>query len=348
VAATKQVPALFFKFGICLASAEFRNRMQVHYQLDALPPFRNAVVTIGTFDGVHTGHQKIVNQLLAEAKEANGKSVIITFDPHPRTVVNPGAPPLKLINTLPEKLQLLQSKGIDHVVVVPFTKAFADQPALDYVKDFLVAKFQPHSLIIGYDHRFGHNREGDYQLLEKLKHMYGFRLKEIPAKVLHHVTVGSTRIRETLQAGLVDEANALLGYPFFFEGLVVQGNKLGRTIGFPTANLQVQGAGKIIPGHGVYAVNACLPAEGNCLLKGMMNIGIRPTVDGTRETVEVNLFDFDRDIYDQILKVCLIERLRGEVKFSGIDALKAQLADDREHAKKALVGKEMLPGKLIG
>jgi riboflavin kinase/FMN adenylyltransferase len=322
--------------------------MQVHYQLETLPLFRNAVITIGTFDGVHSGHQKIIDQLLAEAKEANGESIIITFEPHPRTIVSPGANSLKLINTLPEKLQLLQSKGIDHVVIVPFTKVFADQPALDYVQHFLVAKFKPHSLIIGYDHRFGHNREGDYQLLEKLKHSYNFKLKEIPAKVLHHVTVSSTRIRETLQAGLIDEANALLGYPFFFEGVVVQGNKLGRTIGFPTANLQVQGTDKIIPGHGVYAVHACLPGDGTCLLKGMMNIGIRPTVDGTRETVEVNLFDFDRDIYDQTLRVCLIERLRGEVKFAGIDALKAQLATDKQNAKKALAGKDLLPGKLIG
>jgi len=318
--------------------------MQVHRSLDHLPLFTNAILTIGTFDGVHTGHQQILHQLKDEARLQQGESVIISFDPHPRKVVGQLNHPIQLLNSLPEKIELLDQQGIDHLVIVPFTIKFASQPAKDYVEKFLVEKFHPHTIIIGYDHQFGHNREGNYQLLEVMKEDFGFRVKEIPEHVLHNSIISSTKIRQALLSGNVDEANECLGYDYFFEGKVVEGNKVGRTIGYPTANLEITDDDKLVPGNGVYAVEVELKDEKEILehqhsssvasspssvLQGMMNIGIRPTVDGAHRVIEVNIFDFDQDIYGQTLRVYLKARIRSEVKFSGIDALKEQLAADK-------------------
>lgn len=328
--------------------------MQVHRDIDHLPAFRHAVITIGTFDGVHTGHQQIIAQLKAEAAHVQGESVIITFHPHPRMIVGEQSHPVHLLNTLDEKISLLEQKGIDHLVVVPFNDSFAHQSANDYIHNFLFSKFRPHTVIIGYDHRFGNNRQGDYHLLEQKGWELGFLVKEIPEHVLNEVTISSTRIRQAILANDISTANRFLGYPFFFEGTVVQGNKLGRTIGYPTANLQLPSADKLVPGNGVYAVTATLkeePSEENNgtpkekslpkeakpqLLKGMMNIGVRPTVDGSKRTIEVNLFDFNEDIYGKQLQVNVHHYLRGEVKFNGLDALKAQLANDKENASAIL------------
>ncbi|RXK86511.1 bifunctional riboflavin kinase/FAD synthetase [Filimonas effusa] len=310
--------------------------MQVHRDIDHLPAFRNAVITIGTFDGVHTGHQQIITQLKAEAAHVAGESVIITFHPHPRKIVGEQSRPVQLLNTLDEKISLLEQRGIDHLVVVPFNDAFANQSANDYIHDFLFSKFHPHTVIIGYDHRFGNNRQGDYHLLEQKGWELGFLVKEIPEHVLNEITISSTRVREAILANDISTANRFLGYPFFFEGTVVEGNKLGRTIGFPTANLQLPAADKLVPGNGVYAVTALLKSQPQRLLKGMMNIGVRPTVDGSKRTVEVNLFDFNEDIYGLELQVSVHQYLRGEVKFNGLDALKAQLANDKETASVAL------------
>jgi riboflavin kinase/FMN adenylyltransferase len=300
--------------------------MQVHRSLDHLPLFTNAILTIGTFDGVHTGHQQILHQLKEEADLQQGESVIITFDPHPRKVVGRVNHPIQLLNSLSEKIELLDRQGIDHLVIVPFTREFANQPAKDYVEKFLVEKFHPHTIIIGYDHQFGHNREGNYHLLEALKDDFGFRVKEIPEHVLHNSIISSTKIRNALLAGNVAEANECLGYDYFFEGNVVEGNKLGRTIGYPTANLLISDEDKLVPGDGVYAVEV----ELNGLKKqGMMNIGIRPTVDGARRVKEVNIFHFDQEIYGETLRVYLKARIRSEIKFDGIDALKEQLASDK-------------------
>ena len=314
--------------------------MKVYNNRDILPAFNKAVVTIGTFDGVHLGHQQIITQLKKEARRVNGETVLITFDPHPRKIVS--TQPLQLINTLPEKIELLEQQGIDNLVVVPFTAAFSNQSATAYIEDFLVSRFHPHTVIIGYDHRFGKDRSGDFHLLEKYARQHAFDLIEIPVHVIDQATISSTKIREALLNGQIEEAGRFLGYDYFFEGLVVEGNKLGRTIGYPTANLQLQTEDKLVPGNGVYAVQVQIVNQNNSPqspgpsdpkpYKGMMNIGTRPTVDGTKRVIEVNIFDFDENLYGATLRVYLKKYLRGEQKFSGLDALKEQLAKDRHNA----------------
>lgn len=315
--------------------------MQVHKDITQLPAFNNAVVTIGTFDGVHTGHQQIITQLKEEAARVNGETVIITFHPHPRVVVNHSASAVQLLNTLDEKIALLELHGINHLVVVPFNEDFASLTANDYVHDFLYSRFHPHTVIIGYDHRFGKDRQGDYHLMEQKGKELGFAVKEIPGQVLNEVAISSTRIREAIATNDINTANHCLGYPYFFEGLVVEGNRLGRTIGYPTANLRIQNENKLIPGNGVYAVtvkiNATAPSN-STVWKGMMNIGVRPTVNGSNRTIEVNIFNFDQDIYGQVLEIAVRYYLRGEQKFNGLDALKEQLAKDREQAMQLLAG----------
>jgi riboflavin kinase/FMN adenylyltransferase len=316
--------------------------MTVHYQTEALPDFRNAVITIGTFDGVHTGHQQIIKQLTEEAKNVNGESVIITFHPHPRKILS-AFKEIKLINTIEEKIELLAAKEIDHLIVIPFTEAFSQLSAEEYITHFLVAKFHPHTIIIGYDHRFGKGRKGDYHLMEDFSERCNYRLLEIPAHVLNEVSVSSTRIREAIIDADISTANELLGYDFFFEGLVVEGNKLGRTIGYPTANLKIINEEKLVPGNGVYAVELSMvngqwsvekgsPFTIHHSPKGMMNVGNRPTINGTTKIIEVNIFDFDEDIYGKTIRVYLKKYLRSEQKFSGLDALKEQLAKDKEQA----------------
>ena len=299
--------------------------MQVHRQLEQLIAFSNAVATIGTFDGVHTGHQKILDQLKAESKKINGESVLITFDPHPRKVLHPTRP-LKLITTLEEKIELLQKQGIDHLVVVPFTLQFASLSAEEYIQDFLVNKFRPHTVIVGYDHRFGHDRVGDYHMMETFASKLNFELKEIPEHIVDSIIVSSTKIREAIKLGDTEIANDLLGYDFFFQGTIVEGNKLGRKLGFPTANLQIDDPDKLIPGNGVYAVTATLNAQE---YQGMMNIGIRPTLSDGRFMIEVNLFNFDEDVYGSELRVRVKKFMRPEIKFNGLDALKQQIAKDK-------------------
>ncbi|MCO5235138.1 MAG: bifunctional riboflavin kinase/FAD synthetase [Chitinophagaceae bacterium] len=299
-----------------------------------MPVFRNAVVTIGTFDGVHKGHKHILAQLKAEAGQISGETVIITFHPHPRKIVG-SSHKVALLTTLEEKTELLSEEGIDHLVVIPFDQSFAEQTAEAYVRDFLVRKIHPHTIILGYDHHFGKNREGNYLMLENFGRELGFCVKEISEKVLNEVAISSTGIRKALKAGHVQEANALLGYPYFFSGKVVSGNKIGRTLGYPTANLEIQNPEKLIPAIGIYAVNVKLNDR---YFKGMMSIGIRPTIkesDG-RIAIEVNIFDFDEDIYDQTLTVFVKCFLREEQKFPGLEAMKIQLAKDRELALQKL------------
>lgn len=318
--------------------------MHIYRNIDQLPTFRNAVITIGTFDGVHTGHQQILQQLKQEAARIGGETVIITFHPHPRKIVKGDAAEIRLINTLQEKIGLLSWQNIDHLVIVPFTEAFSQLTAEQYIQKFLCEKFHPHTIIIGYDHQFGKGRSGDYHLLESFSQLEGFHLQEIPVHLLNEVSVSSTRIREAIGNADLDTARRLLGYDFFFAGRVVEGNKLGRTIGYPTANLQVEDPEKLIPGDGVYAVEAIeivtpddtiSPLSETPRWKGMMNIGVRPTVDGTRRVIEVNIFDFNGDLYGRQLRVFVKKHIRGEQKFAGLDALKQQLAKDREAALKS-------------
>ncbi|HEY4108562.1 bifunctional riboflavin kinase/FAD synthetase [Puia sp.] len=308
--------------------------MVIYRHLDQLPLFQRSVITIGTFDGLHSGHVRILRQLREEAARIGGETVIITFFPHPRKVVRGGTEEVRLINTLEEKIQLLSWQQIDHLVIVPFTEAFSRMTAEEYILNFLLARFHPHTVIIGYDHRFGQGRKGDYHLLEQFSATEGFVLQEIPVHLLDEVSVSSTRIREAIRRADIDTANQLLGYPFFFSGIVVKGNQLGRTLGYPTANLDPGNDEKLIPADGVYAVEAELlpsdaPLFGGKKMQGMMGIGIRPTINGRDRTIEVNLFDFDEDIYGRELRVFVKKFLRPELRFNGLEELKAALAQDK-------------------
>ena len=314
--------------------------MKVYNNIHQLPVFNKAVLTIGTFDGVHIGHQQVIKQLLKEAEEVTGTAVLITFFPHPKQVVaahlsspvkTNATEGIQLLNTPEEKYTLLHKQGIEHIVVVPFDAAFASQSAASYINDFLVKLFHPRTIIIGYDHRFGNNRQGNYQLLEAEAEKNNFKVKEIPGHVLKDITISSTKIRAALLSGEIDTAATYLGYSYFFSGKVIKGNQLGRTIGYPTANLFIEDEKKLVPANAVYAVKVELAGRKE-VYKGMMNIGLRPTVDGTRRMIEVNIFDFDEMIYDSILTVTLVKYLRSEVKFNGLDELKAQLAKDKNDA----------------
>ena len=318
----------------CLRFVHLPHFMKVYRNLDTLPPFVKASITIGTFDGVHLGHQKIIPQLLTAAAANGGESVLITFHPHPRKIVKPDEN-LMQITTMEERIELLKKLGINNLVIVPFTKAFSQLTALDYVQHFLVEKFHPSTIIIGYDHKFGNNREGDFKLLKQYAAQFEYTVKEIDEELIHDAIISSTKIREALLRGDVDLAKSYLGYDYFFKGMVIEGNKLGRTIGFPTANLQMDNTDKLVPGNGVYAVSCQLEGEEK-VFKGMMNIGTRPTVDGLNRMIEVNIFDFDEEIYGRHLKVWLKHHLRNEIKFSGIDALKEQLKKDKEVSEKML------------
>ena len=301
--------------------------MQIHRDINNLPRFTNAVITIGTFDGVHLGHRQIINNLKEEAVKAKGESVIITFHPHPRKVVSSVITGVRLINTLDERIELLEKTGIDHLVIVPFTDYFANQTAEEYIQDFLVEKFKPHTIIIGYDHRFGKERSGDYKMMEAKAPVYNYRLKEIPEHILNTIKVSSTNIRNAILHSNIEEANNFLGYNFFFTGEVFHGDKIGRTIGYPTANLKSTDDEKIALGDGIYAVYATVEGK---TYKGMMSIGFRPTVNGKVRVTEVNIFDFDKEIYGQIIRVTVKKYLRSEVKFDGLEALKMQLHKDKE------------------
>ena len=306
--------------------------MEVYRSIDFLPQFRNAVITIGTFDGVHLGHQKIIDALVNEAHSVSGESVLITFDPHPRKIVNP-AQSLQLINTLDEKIELLNEKGIDHVVVVPFTEAFSEQSPELYIKDFLISRFHPHTIIIGYDHHFGKNRGGNYKLLEDKADEYNYNLLEIPKHVIDEIGISSTKIRQAILHSNIDTTNKLLGYEFFLEGLVVEGDKLGRQLGYPTANLVYTNEDKIHLGEGVYAVYASV--EG-MTKPGMMSIGKRPTLNDTTEKVEVNLFDFAGDLYGKKMKVTVRKYLRPQEKYNSLAELVQQIDRDKQESLKVL------------
>jgi len=302
--------------------------MQVHRSIENLPLFTNSVITIGTFDGVHEGHKKIIDALLREARSVQGEAIIITFHPHPRKIVKPNDH-LELINTLDEKIELLEKTGIDHLVIIPFDRAFAGQTADEYISNFLVAKFHPHTIIIGYDHHFGKDRQGNFMFLAQEADKYNYRLLEIPKYILQEVAVSSTQIRRALLDSNVETANKLLGYAFFFEGTVIRGDQLGRKLGYPTANLDYREFDKIHLGHGVYSAYAEVRGV---IYKGMLSIGNRPTLQNSNERVEINLFDFDDEIYGETVRVIVKNYLRGQEKYSSLDELKAQLAIDKQNS----------------
>lgn len=305
--------------------------MKVHYDLQNLPLFNKAVITTGAFDGVHKGHQQIIGKMKAIAQTIQGETVIISFHPHPRKVISSVPGEIKQLTHIDERIALLDKAGIDHLVVVPFDHRFSNMTAEEYVKDFIVGNFRPAHIIVGYDHRFGSGRKGNFELLEALGKEFHFTVDEINEQLVNGEIVSSTLIRNCITEKHIEQANSLLGYPYSFEGYVVRGNQLGRTIGFPTANLHINDEEKLIPSNGVYAVKVKGKCTKGILLNGMMNIGVRPTVDGHKKVIEVNIFEFDQDIYDQNITVQVYEFIRGEQKFDGLEGLKQQLALDKMH-----------------
>ena len=304
--------------------------MIIHKELDTLEPIPNAVVTSGTFDGVHRGHQIILARLTEVARASNGESVLITYWPHPRTVVANDSQNLKLLTTLDEKIELLDQAGVDHLVIIPFTRSFSQLSSEEYIRQILIDKIGTKKLVIGYDHRFGRDREGGFDYIQAHQSDYGFEVEEIPRQDIEAVGVSSSKIRTALAEGHIRSANQFLGRSYTLTGTIVKGRQLGRTIGFPTANMQVDDPVKLIPANGVYAVEV---AYGEATLGGMLNIGFRPTVAGTNQTIETYIFDFDKDIYGEHMTLKFREFLRPEQKFDGLPALVAQLKDDEESAR---------------
>lgn len=289
------------------------------------------VVTLGTFDGVHLGHQSILNRLKDLSNQINGESLVITFDPHPRMVLFPDDHQLQLLQTLDEKLASFEKAGIQHAIVQPFTSAFSRISAEQFLRDYLLSRLQAKVLVIGYDHRFGKNREGDIHTLRALAKGTDLEIIEISAKEVEEIKISSTKIRNHLMHGDVAKAHDFLGYAYTLSGEVYQGRQLGRTLGFPTANITLPGEHKLIPSHGVYAVKCQLEGRPQ-RIKGVMNLGIRPTIDGTSVVCEVHLFDFNEDIYGHTLQVELFHFIRHERRFEHIDALKSQIELDMRAA----------------
>lgn len=300
--------------------------MQVHYGFDDLPHIDNPVLTIGTFDGVHVGHQQILNGIREVADRIGGETVLFTFHPHPRLVLQKDASNLLILQTQQEKIDKLARFGLDHLIIYPFTTDFSNIKAEDFVQQFLIDKLNVHTIVVGYDHQFGKNREGSLEQLQQLSKSGSFSVIEIPAREIDEVNVSSTKIREALTYGNIEIANRYLNEAYELSGIVTKGKQLGRTIGYPTANISILETHKLIPPTGVYAVEVRLNGR---KLFGMLNIGYRPTVstEPTR-TIEVHIFDFNEDIYDAYLSVRLLQKTRNEQRFESIDALKTQLQHD--------------------
>lgn len=314
--------------------------MKIYTQLSEFKKLDNAVVTIGTFDGVHFGHQKIIKRLCELAKSSGGETVLLTFFPHPRMIIDPENQDLKMINTVDEKAQILASLGVDHLIITPFTRDFSNLSAEEYIKNILVDAIGTKKIIIGYDHRFGKDRLGNIQTLAANAEVFGYSVEEIPEQDVNDVAVSSTKIRKALLDGDVALANDYLGYAFSIYGPVIKGDKIGRTIGFPTANIFVAETYKLIPGDGIYAVTVEMdlevesentePIGTRSTFRGMAYIGQRPTINGMTRNIEVNIFDFDKEIYGQNIKMNFLAFLRHDVKFTGLEALKKQLQQDKE------------------
>jgi len=302
--------------------------LKVYERIESFKKSSHAVVTPGIFDGVHKGHRKILSRLKELAEKSGGESVVLTFHPHPRIVLQGPDTNLRLLTTLEEKTELLREAGIDHFIIHPFTREFSRTNVVQYVRDLLVGKIGMKQLVIGYDHHFGRNREGNLENLQELAPLYEFSIEEIPAQEIDDVNVSSTKIRKALEKGEVELAAQYLGYSYRLSGMVTTGQQQGRGMGFPTANIVVKHPLKMIPARGVYAVRVLLGAESYA---GMLNIGIRPTVDNAsdEESIEVHLLGFEGELYNQSLTVEFIQRLRNEIRFPGMDDLKAQLEQDR-------------------
>ena len=308
--------------------------MKIYNNFSDFVKVSNAIVTIGTFDGVHLGHQAILKDMVKTAKEISGETVVITFYPHPRQVLNINAANLRFITTQEEKLQLLEKSGVDNVIVVNFTKEFSRVSSEDFIRDYIIEHINPVKLVIGYDHHFGNNRMGDFSLLSEMQNKYNFKVQRIEAHDVENIAVSSTKIRLSLQQGDVSRANALLGYQFSYIGKVVSGNKIGRELGYRTANIEVEREFRLIETSGVYATY--VDYEGK-EYKSMTYIGKKPTINNDEiENIEVHLFDFDGDLYDKEIKVRFVKRIRGEQKFESLDALKKQIQIDEKNIREIL------------
>lgn len=303
--------------------------MKVYTDIEDFKNVKNAVVTAGTFDGVHLGHQKIISRLKEVAESIHGETVLLTFSPHPRMVLFPDDNELKLITTQNEKIELLEKYGVDHLIIYPFTKEFSRFSSVEFVRNILANKIKTKRLVIGYNHHFGRNREGSFEHLKEYGSLYGFEVEEIPAEDIDNNEISSTKIRKALQLGDIKAAISYLGHSYSLTGTVVEGKKNGQTIGFPTLNLKVEDKYKLIAADGVYAVKV---KYSGTMYGGMLNIGNNPTIEGKGRSIEVNVFDFNKDIYNEEATIYIIERLRDEVKFNNLDALKSQLAKDKGNA----------------
>jgi riboflavin kinase/FMN adenylyltransferase len=307
--------------------------MKIYHGLDDFTPLDYAVVTSGTFDGVHVGHQKILSRLREIANKNRGETVVITFWPHPRLVLRPDDSSLKLLNTFEEKAELLKGQGIQHLIRIPFTKEFSQHTSEEFIKKILVEIIGTKKLVIGYDHRFGKNREGSFEQLIINGPKYGFDVEEIPRQDIDHIAVSSTKIRQALEEGDIETSIHLIGEAYRITGRVVKGDKIGRTLGFPTANMEIDTRHKLVPADGIYAVTVDYE---HSTYSGMLYIGNRPTINGTKQNIEVNIFDFDKEIYGESITVHLQKRLRGDMKFNDLEELKLQLQKDKTEALDAL------------
>jgi riboflavin kinase/FMN adenylyltransferase len=307
--------------------------MRVYHNLEEIPRFNGLVLTQGTFDGVHLGHVKVLENVVNEARTSGMESMLLTFFPHPRLVLYPNDNDLRMLSSLDEKINQVENCGIDHMLILPFTSEVASLSPLDFVRGVLVDKLNVSTIIVGYDHRFGKNREGSFADLVQYGEMLNFRVKEIPAGEIDHIAVSSTRIRKALLSGDLSQANQLLGHAYTLSGKVVHGRKLGRTLGFPTANIEIEDSHKLIPATGVYAVKAHLPSG---VYGGAMNIGFNPTIPGKGFSIEAHLFGFSEDIYEIAIRFEVVSYLRKEYTFDNLEDLKLQIAQDCEDAKKAL------------
>lgn len=305
--------------------------MKVYNTVEELPSFTGTVLTIGSFDGVHLGHKALIQQLINIGKSENCETVLITFHPHPRKILNTK---IELLSTLEEKINIISQSGINHLAIIPFTEKFSEFSPLQYIEDFLVKHFQPRAIVIGYDHKFGKDRKGDIVFLESLSSKWNYKVVEIGAEMIEKVNISSSAIRKFLDQGNILEANKLLGYHYSFEGMVEHGNKIGKEIGYPTANLNLEEEEKKLPCSGIYAVKVSVDQK---IFGGMLYIGTRPTIKGeTKSVIEVNIFDFSEEIYGKSIRVYLIGFIRNDEKFDSLEALKNTIKKDKEAALKLL------------
>lgn len=325
-----------------------QHQMKIYRNLEDFIPLDNAVVTIGTFDGVHVGHQKILSTLRESAKASQGETVLLTFFPHPRLILHPEDDSLRIISDFDEKVQRLADAGIDHLIITPFTRDFSNLSPEEYIREVLVGKIGTKKIIIGYDHRFGKDRTGSLRELLDYAEIYGYSVEQIPEQDINDVAVSSTKIREALIKGDIDTANMYLGYPFQLTGNIVRGDQLGRRIGYPTANLQVKESHKLIPAYGIYAVEAAIiePIEiktgpyiahpAHRIISGMGYIGTRPTVDGVSRSIEVHLLDFNEDIYGKTLRVKFLHFVRHDQWFENMEDMIRQMEIDEQQVRRLL------------